>query len=320
MAQLDWYIRANLKPRHLQLLVALDDLRNLGKVAASLNITQPAVSLALGELEKGLGIRLFERTARGVNPNVYGECLIRQARVVLSSLAQARDELRALLSGASGKTTLGALPAMAPAVVPKALALLKQRTPGTTVLVHEGAMETLLPELRRGAIDLIVGRLLSHRQSSDDLSEKPLFEGSSTVVVGAAHPLARRKRLRWSDLSAFPWVLPPVGSLPREPLESALQQHGVAIPSNTIETLSTHVILTYLQSSDALGILSKVVADHYRDLGLLAVLPLELPDVLRPIGLTWRRDAALSPATLQMMQAIEAVSAAAPGALPGLKA
>lgn len=319
MAQLDWYIRANLKPRHLQLLVALDDLRNLGKVAASLNISQPAVSLALGELEKGLGIRLFERTARGVNPNIYGECLIRQARVVLGSLAQARDELRALLSGASGKTTLGALPAMAPAVVPKALALLKQRTPGTTVLVHEGAMETLLPELRRGAIDLIVGRLLSQRQSADDLSEKPLFVGSSTVVVGAAHPLAKRKRLRWSDLAAFPWVLPPVGSLPREPLETALQSHGVAIPSNTIETLSTHVILTYLQSSDALGILSKVVADHYRDLGLLAVLPLELPDVLRPIGLTWRRDAALSPATLQMMQAIESVSAAAPGALPGLK-
>lgn len=305
MAQLDWYIRANLKPKHLQLLVALDDLRNLGKVAASLNVTQPAISLALGELEKGLGTKLFERTARGVNPNIYGECMIRQARVVLGSLAQARDELRALLSGASGKTTLGALPAMTPSLVPKALALLKERTPGTTVLIHESSMDTLLPELRRGTIDLIVGRLLNNRHSADDLSERALFEGASTVVVGASHPLAKRKRLHWDDLADFPWVLPPVGSIPREPLESAFQQHGLAMPSNTIETLSNHVILTYLQSTRAIGVMSKVVAHHYRDLGLMAVLPLHLPNVLRPIGLTWRKDSVLSPATLQLMQALE---------------
>lgn len=321
MAQLDWYIRANLKPRHLQLLVALDDLRNLGKVATSLHVSQPAVSLALGELERGLGLRLFERTARGVNPNIYGECLIRQARVVLGSLAQARDELRALMSGASGRSTLGALPAMTPALVPKALALLKQRSPTTTVAVNEGSMDILLPALRRGAIDLIVGRLLNDRSSADDLDEKPLFEGSSTLVVRAGHPLARRRSLAWSDLAEFGWILPPVGSLPREPLEIALQQHGVAMPGNTVETLSTHVILTYLQSTDAVGLLSRIVAHHYRDLGLLAVLPLALPNVLRPIGLTWRRDAALSPSTLQLMQALEDTGAElAPAARAGRRA
>lgn len=308
MAQLDWYIRANLKPRHLQLLVALDDLRHLGKVAASMNVTQPAISLALGELERGLGIKLFERSARGVNPNVYGECLIRQARVVLASLAQARDELRALMSGASGKTSLGALPAMTPVLVPKALALLKRQTPDTSVAVHEGAMETLLPELRRGAIDLIVGRLIQHGE--DDLDELALFEGSSTVVVGSNHELASRKRLRWTDLDGFPWVLPPVGSLPREPLETAFQQHGLAMPSDTIDTLSVHVILTYLQSTSAIGVLSKVVAHHYRDLGLLSLLPLELPNVLRPIGLTWRRGTAHSPATRQLMRALQDAGAA----------
>jgi DNA-binding transcriptional LysR family regulator len=308
MAQLDWYIRANLKPRHLQLLVALDELRNLGKVAISLNVTQPAVSLALGELEKGLGFKLFDRTARGVIPNVYGECMIRQAKVVLASLAQARDELRALRSGASGKTTLGALPAMTPALVPKSLVLLKKRTPNTTVLIHEGSMDTLLPELRRGTIDLIVGRLIN-RHVDDDLAETALFDRASAVVLGKHHPLANRKRLQWSDLADFPWVLPPVGSIPRDPLESAFQEHGVPMPSNYIETLSVHVIVTYLQSTDAVGILSRIVAQHYADLGLLTVVPLELPDVLRPIGLMWSRQRALSPATTQLMQCFEEVGA-----------
>jgi len=197
MARLDWYIRANLKPRHLQLLVALDELRNLGKVAASLNITQPAVSLALSELEKGLGFKLFDRTARGVQPNAYGECLIRQARVMLNTLAQTRDELRALLSGASGRTALGAMPAMTSALVPQALAALKRVSPTTTVHVQEGSMDTLLPQLRRGHLDVLVGRLSSW--PSADFEEAPLFEGSSMVVVGRQHPLAGVSSLHWRD-------------------------------------------------------------------------------------------------------------------------
>jgi len=304
MAQLDWYIRANLKPRHLQLLVALDDLRHLGQVAASLNVTQPAVSLALGELERGLGFKLFDRTARGMHPNAYGACLINHAREMLRTLAQARDDLRALRSGASGKTTLGALPAMTPALVPKALALLKQQAPLTTVAVHEGAMDTLLPELRRGQVDLIVGRLVPRHQS-DDLAELALFKQASTIVVGRQHPLAGRTSLSWQDLVDQPWVLPPVGALPREPLESVFQAHDLAMPSNCVETLSVHVIVTYLQEVCAVGILSNIVARHYSDLGLLAMLPLTLPDVLRPIGLMWSRQRPLTPATTALMNSIE---------------
>ncbi|QHE87492.1 LysR substrate-binding domain-containing protein [Hydrogenophaga sp. BPS33] len=309
MSEIDRFFRAQLKPRHLQLLVALDEMRNLGKVALSLHVSQPAVSLTLGELERGLGVRLFERTARGVHPTVYGECMIRQARSMLSGLAQTRDEMRALISGASGRCSVGALPAMTPALVPQALNLLKQQAPTTTVALHEGPMDVLLPALRRGGLDFIVGRLRSEALVDDGLSEKPLFDGASALVVRPGHPLARKRRLDWSTLADFAWILPPVGSLPREPLEVAFHQHGVGMPSNTVETLSTHVILAYLQSTDAIGLLSRIAALHYRELGLLSVLPLELPHLLRPIGLTWRRGAALSPAAQQFMRAIEEVSA-----------
>ena len=68
MARLDWYIRSNLKPRHLQLLVALDELRHVGRVAEFLHISQPAVSKTLAELERGLELQLFERSPRGLTP------------------------------------------------------------------------------------------------------------------------------------------------------------------------------------------------------------------------------------------------------------
>jgi DNA-binding transcriptional LysR family regulator len=304
MAQLDWYMRANLKPRHLQMLVSLDDFRNVGRVAASLNVTQPAVSRALGELERGLGLTLFERSARGVNPTAYGECLIRHARAMLGGLALAREELRGLALGASGKASVGALPAAAPSLLPRAVALLKTRSPNTTVLIREGTMDVLLPELRAGRLDLIVGTL-PHAGAGRDLEEKILFEERTIVAAGRAHALARRRKLEWADLGAFPWVLPPAGSLLRDPLEAELLRHGIPIPANSIESLSVHVIVMVLQITSALACLSREVAKHYEDLGLISILPLELSRMVRPVGMTWSRARSLSPGAKLVMQCLE---------------
>jgi DNA-binding transcriptional LysR family regulator len=303
MTNPDWFIRANLKPRHFRMLVALDDLKHLGRVAQSLHVTQPAVSLALKDLEKGLGYKLFERTPKGMFPNAYGECLIKHARTVLASLTQARDELSALQSGASGKVTVGALPAMRSGLLPKALAMLKQKTPQTTVIIHEGSMESMLPELRRGAVDLIVGRLMI-RNTSGDVSEETLYEGHNVVVAGRKHPLVRRKQLSWQQLAAFPWVLPPAGSLSREPLENVFQKNGIGMPADCVETMSIDVITGYLQLTNAIGLLSQVVARQYIEAGLLAQLPLSLPDPQRPIGVTWNRHKPLSAAVQSFMHCL----------------
>lgn len=303
MAQLDWYIRANLKPKHLQLLVALDDLRHLGRVASSLHVSQPAVSLALAELEKGLGLKLFERTPRGVVPNSYGECLIRHARVVLAALTEARDELHALQTGASGKIAIGALPAVTPGLIPQALLLLKRSAPLTRVVVQEGPMDILLPELRRGSLDMVVGRL-ARSDLSGDLSDETLDQGTVVLVVARRHPLAAKKKIRWPDLAAYPWVLPPVGSLQREPLENALRKNGCALPADFIETLSVHVITGYLRSSAAIGLLSRVAAQHYTETGVLTQLPLVLPDPQRPIGMMWSRHKPISPAAQALKECL----------------
>jgi DNA-binding transcriptional LysR family regulator len=304
MAQLDSYIRTHLKPRHLQILVALDNIRNLGKAAAYMHVTQPAVSKSLAELERGLGLRLFERTSRGVHPTIYGECLIRHARSMLTDLAQARDELRGLASGSSGNIRIGVLSTAALALLPRALAMLKSRHPGMTVLAREGLMENLLPELLLGNLDLIAGRLPEGR-TAQGLSEKILMEEGVSLVVGTHHPLVGRKRVNWPDVLAYPWVFPPVNTLLREPLERAFERNGVPIPSNRVETLSVHVIRGYLHHTDAIAPLATDVSRYYESLGLLAILPLELPRLARPVGVIWSRQRPLAPATQVLIQCLE---------------
>jgi DNA-binding transcriptional LysR family regulator len=317
MAQLDWYMRTSLKPRQMQLLVALDDFRNIGRAASHANVTQPAVSKALGELERGLGMKLFQRTARGINPTIYGECLIRHARSMLAELAQAREELRGLHSGTSGKVKVGALSATVHTLLPRSLALLKERSPGTNVLLREGPLETLLPELWLGKLDLILGRLAPKRWVSQ-LEEKVLSEEPVRIVSGPHHPLTRRKRLHWSDLKEFPWMLPPPGSLMREPVERAFEQHALPMPGSHIETSSVHVIGGYLQMSDAIAVLAGDVARYYEKLGMVAILPLEFPKLAPPIGVSWSRERPLSPSARLMMQCLEdAARSSAPPARHG---
>ena len=300
---IDGFEHIGLKPRQLQLIVALDDLRSISKVAHYVKITQPAVSKALAELERDLGLQLFERTNRGIIPTVYGECLVRHARIVLVEFMHSRDELRGLQFGVSGRINVGALSATAPSILPQALALLKQKSPVIHVQVQEGTMDTLLPQLWLGKLDFIVGRLASHL--SEGLAEQILAQESSLIVCAPSHPLAKRKKVGWRELKGYPWVLPPAGTLLREPLEQAFEFHHLPHPLDTIETLSVQITLSYVQCTQALAVLPSSVARYYQELGLIHILPIELFKFKRPIGVLWNAQKPLIPSALQLIECLQ---------------
>ena len=302
MSALDWYLQINLKARHLHLIVAIDTYRNLTQVADVTHVTVPAVSKSLAELERGLGLTLFSRTAQGLVPTPYGDCLIRHAREMLTILHQARDELKALSSGTEGKVHIGMLPASASVLLPQALSILKQRSPGTNVMVTEGTTALLLPELWQGHLDLVVGRL-PPPDTLGSFEERELLEDPVTLVTGRHHPLARRKTLKWSDLQPYPWILPPPGSILRDPLERALEAHGVPLTNNYIETLSVHVVRAHLQVSEFIAVMADTPANDPAQ--PLHTLPLSLPRLLRPSGVLWNRNRGLSPSAQLMVECLE---------------
>ena len=185
----------------------------------------------------------------------------------------------------------------------RALAAFKARQPGVFVLVREGIMETLLPDLWLGNLDIIVGRL--PQGGAQGLGEKTLLEEGVSVVTGRHHPLVQCKRPRWSDLHRYPWVVPPVNTLLREPLERLFHDHGLALPADRIETLSVHVIRAYLHHTNAIAALATDVSRYYESLGLLTVLPIELPKLVRPVGIIWNLQRPVSPSTQALMQNLE---------------
>jgi DNA-binding transcriptional LysR family regulator len=303
----DWYLRSRLKMRQILLLVALDEHRNVHRAAASLAMTQPAATRLLGDLERLLGQRLFERSARGVLPNAYGESLIRHSRMMLATLDHARDDINAISAGTTGKTSIGALLVAAPSLVPRGVARFKQRHPNHTVLVREGTAATLVPALRRGELDLVVGRASSD-VASEGLRFEAFYDEPMCVVARVGHPLGKRRTLKLAALSQEQWILPTPEAAYRRRLDAAFRQVGVEPPRQIVESLSILTNRMLVQETDMLAVMPSKVAQHYVNLGLIAILPVKLPPPSGPVGVITLLGRPLTPAATDLIQTLGEVA------------
>lgn len=303
MSDIDRVLRSNLKLRHLQLLVALDEFRHLGRAAEFLSVTQPAVSKTLAEIERMFELSLFTRSTRGTEPTPYGAAVVRFARSVLSDYDRTRDEIAAVASGAAGRTRVGCMVVALPVLMVRAVALLKAQSALTSVLVEEGDLTRLLPRLRVGELDFFVGRL-EPGYAAPDLDTEALYDEPMCVVAPPGHALAKRRRLDWSDLAREPWVVPPPWASSRIKLNQMFYKHGLTPPQDLVESASFLATLSFVRERPALGFLARQVAQHFERQGLLKVLPIEVPIELPPVGIITLRGRQITPASAQLMRCL----------------
>lgn len=303
----DWYVRSRLRVRHLRLLVALDEHRNMHRAAASITMTQPAATRLLADLERLLGIKLFERSARGIAPNAYGASLIRHARIVLATLAHARDELNELAAGTLGKVAVGVLLVAAPALVPRAVARFKQRHPRITVLVRDDNAAALISALRRGELDLVVGRLASV-EVTEGLTFEAFYREPMRLVVRAGHPLAQQRKIKLRSLTDHFWLLPTADAAYRARLDTAFRRAGAEPPQRIVESRSVATNHTLLRETDMIGVVPDSLARQYAELGILCVLPIRLPPPAGPIGAITVTGRPLPPGTADLLEILRRIA------------
>lgn len=289
MAHIDRAFRSNIKLRHLQLLVALDEFRHLGRTAEFLSVSQPAISKVLAEVEKMLGMTLFTRSTRGTEPTPAGESLVRFARSVLAQYDVTRDEIEAVASGAAGRVRVGSMGAALPVLLANAVARVKQRSPRATVLIEEGDLTHLLPRLRLSELDVVVGRL-EPAYAAPDLVTEALYDEPMVAIVAAGHPLSRKRRVDWGDLSRHPLVLPPPWASLRVKIEQAFVRHGQDLPADLIESSSYFAVTTFVAQRQAVGFVARSVGQQMQAEGRFHVLPMAVEVELPPIGLMTLRD------------------------------
>lgn len=308
----DWLARSRLSPKQLALLVQLDEKRSVVHAAEAANLTQPAASKALGQLEEALGVQLFSRHARGVVPTPYGEILVRHARSVLAELRQTHDEIEAAREGLSGEVRVGTAITSATTLVPRAVIALNERSPRVRVEIELGFSEALVRRLLARRLDIVIARLHTS-QASSDLHFEAIAEDAHEVVGRAHHPLAGRKNLTLTDTADFTWVLPPAGNVMRDRLNTEFIRTGLDLPAQVVETPSLPVIVSLLQGSDMIAPLATEVIRPYCEAGTLAVLQVPIDLRLGVGGIITRRGQLLLPAAQAMLEALRSAAGVAGG-------
>jgi DNA-binding transcriptional LysR family regulator len=302
-----WFIRARLKTRQLLLLVALAEEGNIHRAAQVLSMTQPAASKLLKDLEDVLEVPLFERLPRGMRPTWYGETMIRHARMALASLNQAHDELAALKTGHFGQVGIGAITSPGLALLPPAVALVKQEHPSLRISLDIETSPVLLERLEQGKLDILVARLFAEHDKTN-LRYEPLTEELVCAVARPGHPLLGMTGLTLRDVVAAGWIVPPAGSVLRHRFELMFCEDGLAPPINVIESSALLFITRMLQQSDMVAVLAADVARYYAAHGIVSVLPLAMPCHMDAFGIITRTDRLPSPAAKVMMKALKTAS------------
>jgi DNA-binding transcriptional LysR family regulator len=290
-----------LRTRQLLLLEALGREHNLGRAAAELGMSQPAATKLLQQAEEAVGSHLFTRLARGMEPTPSGEVLIRYARQALVDFGFAREQMAALRSGLRGRLRLGCVPGALPQLLAPALAAYKRKHPKVAVSVLVETSDVMLAHLQRGEVDLVLGRL-AEGHDEEELELAPLLAEPQVAVVRTGHPLLELRQPRLEDLARWPWILQPPGSPQRSRFEAVLREAGVHSRLDIVETASTVATTALLEASDMAAIMPASLAAHYGRLGVLQVVPLDLPLTVPPIHLVTRRHRELSPAAKSFVE------------------
>jgi len=290
-----WFLRNRIKLRQLQLVSILGESGNLRRAAARLAMTQPTATRLLREIEAAVGVELFERSRRGMQPTLYGATMIRHARALLADLDSLHDGIRALADGAAGTLAIGAMASTASGVLPRSVAAMATLRPNVRISIQEGTHDMLVGALQRGELDLILGRVMGGARM-DELDYAVLYRDDFRVVCGRDNPLARRGRLALADLAQERWILPQPSAPLRQRFDILFMAEAGLRPKNAIESVSMLTNLTLLQEARMLAVMPADSAAHFSRLGLLQVLPVPLKDLFGPVALITRASRPRSPA------------------------
>lgn len=297
-------IDPRIKLRHLTGFLEVARLRSVVGAAAALNVSQPAVSKTIQELEQFLGSPLFDRSKRNLFLTPFGESFHRYASASLAALRQGLDMAR---GNDAAVVRVGALPTVSARILPGAVAAFSAGNPGVHTRITTGPNDYLLNLLRTGDVDFVIGRM-AEPEAMTGLSFEHLYSEPVVMVVRPGHPLLAEPRFALTMIERYQTLMPTPSSLIRRLVDRMLLTHGITELRDEVETVSDAFGRAYISQTDAVWIISQGVVANDVAAGKLALLPVDTRETIGPVGFTTRTDMAPGVATSSLIQAVREVA------------
>lgn len=301
-----------MKIRQLQQFIAVAQTGSIHAAARQLDLSQPALTKGLRTLETSLGVRLFDRHARGVTPTSYGASFLPRAQLIVAEALRGEQELRSLQGTLAGVLRVAVAPAAAVALMPDAVRLFRRRQPTAELVVVDGLMPSGVTQVRQGAVDLFVGPVVAD-DPAGELSVAALLSNPIDVACRPGHPLAAATEL--ADLAEADWVFGGPLGVHGSYLYRFFADYGVPPPRSSLQLESFLALLALVADSDLLSIMPTRMMHAGPLRHLLHPIPLKTRLSLPAISVVRRNDSPPTTLALAFVAALEIAARHAP-ALP----
>jgi DNA-binding transcriptional LysR family regulator len=287
---------SRLKLHELHVLLAVAQAGSMAKAAAQLAISEPAVSRAISDMEHTLGVSLFNRSSRGVEPTPYGCALIKRGVAVFDELRLGIREIEFIKDPTIGEVHIGATSTIAEVgIVAAVIDHMSQKYPRVSFHVVEATPDRLFHELRERNLDLII-LLTFDPLASNDIVSEILYEDRMVVLAAANNPWTRRCRIELADLVNEHWTLPEPGHPVTSIVAQAFRAIGCEAPRVTATAAPGRIRDTLLATGRFLTVAQESALHFGATLPPLKVLPLELSMARGTTNIMTLKKRALSPA------------------------
>lgn len=300
-------IGRRLKLHDLHVLMTVAEMGSMGRAAERLAVSQPSVSKAIADMEHTIGVRLLDRTSKGVEATAYGRALLRRGMGAFDELRQGIQEIESLADPSVGEVRVGCPDVFASGLISAIIDRFSRQYP--RVVVNVTAANNIRQEFRQ-LRDRTVDFLLAgfpRSLAEDDLELEFLYEDRPFIVSGRNSRWARRRNVTLAELADEPWLLPGEGIFVSLMAE-AFRTNGVSIPKLGVRSYSVHQRMMLLATdrfvSAEVGSVLRFNADRFP----LKVLPIDLAVPAWPVWIVTLRNRTVSPVVQTFLDCVREVT------------
>jgi DNA-binding transcriptional LysR family regulator len=300
-------IGRRLKLHDLHVLLTVAELGSMGKAAERLAVSQPSVSKAIADMEHTIGVRLLDRTAKGVETTAYGRALLRRGMGAFEELRQGIKDIESLADPTTGEVRIGSPEAIASGLLTAVIDRFAQKHSRVVVTVTSAnnvSQEFRL--LRDRTVDFLIGALPSPFLQPD-LDAEVLYEDWARILSGNRHPLARRRRIDLAELADEAWLLPRE-SIFTSYVAEAFAARGLNPPKLGVRTYSAHQRVSLLAANRFVAAESGSVLRFNADRFSLKVLPVDFAARSWRVGIVTLKNRTVSPAVHAFLDCVREVA------------
>lgn len=270
--------------RQLDYVVALDELRHFGRAAARCHVSQPTLSMQVAQLEQGLGVTLFERTAAGVLPTPLGSDIAHRARIILAQLDDVVMLAEADTKRLGGLVRLGTIASLGPYFLPHFVRAVHRKHPGLKLYIREDRPVDIERAVVEGVVDCAIGPA----PTEADLVFHAIGTERIWLGVPMEHPLSKRPVIHLADLAGVAFLSLGVGHRLSETLRALAQASGARIVDDYAGTS-----LDSIRQMVSIGMGLSIFPDLYAKAELSEAEDIALREVTgwagqRVFGVYWR--------------------------------